>query len=100
MVEALGRHWWRYALGVALVALVLTATLRRRAPEQSRPDPLAKLDSRMVAVKDLIDAGDLPAATTKLRATYRFDRSEGFGALRQFAMLVLERGLQDKDPFE
>src|SRR5579863_4679756 len=98
--KAWRRYLWLYTLGLGVVALALASTMRRPPSEQARPDPLLKLDSRMVAVKELIVAGDLPAAATKFRATYRLDGSKGFSALRQFSMLVLERGLGDKDPFE
>jgi HEAT repeat protein len=97
--EALRRHCG-YVLGLAVAALALAMATHHPTIAPARPDPLAKLDSRMVAVKALIVAGDVPAAIIKLRATFRLDGTDGFGALRQFSMLVLERGLEDKDPFE
>jgi HEAT repeat protein len=89
-------------LAVALVAGVAviagTAALKhRRARERWT---VAITDPSMIAIRDLVAKGDLSGATKKLNTTYRFDHESGLIALRQFSIIVLQRGLKEHDLFE
>lgn len=61
---------------------------------------LAITDPSMVAIRNLVATGDLSDATDKLNTTYRFDHESGLIALRQFSILILQRGLKERDLFE
>src|SRR5216684_3144344 len=54
----------------------------------------------LIAIRNLIVKGNVSQATNKLNSTYRFDRESGLIALRQFSMIVLQRGLKERDRFE
>jgi HEAT repeat protein len=57
-------------------------------------------DPSMIAIRNLVVKGNVSQATNKLNSTYRFDRDSGLIALRQFSIIVLQRGLKERDPFE
>jgi HEAT repeat protein len=57
-------------------------------------------DPSMIAIRNLVVKGNVSQATNKLNSTYRFDRESGLIALRQFSIIVLQRGLKERDPFE
>jgi HEAT repeat protein len=61
---------------------------------------VAITDPSMVAIRNMVVRGNLSQATTKLNTTYRFDHESGLIALRQFSIIVLERGLKERDLFE
>jgi hypothetical protein len=48
----------------------------------------------------MVERGDLCGATARVGSSYRFDKRSGLVALRSFSMLVLQRGLQEYDPYE
>lgn len=90
---------WVFAL-VAGAAVIIGGTYvltHRRARERWT---VAINDPSMVAIRNLVVKGDLSQATNKLNATYRFDHESGLIALRQFSIIVLERGLKENDLFE
>jgi len=82
--------------GAALIVCV-NALVQRRAPERWT---VAITDPSMVAIRDLVAKGNLSQATNKLNTTYRFDHESGLIALREFSILVLQRGLKESDLFE
>ena len=82
--------------GAALIFGV-NALMHRRARNRST---VSITDPSMVAIRNLVAKGDLSQAANKLNATYRFDHESGLIALRQFALLVLQRGLKEHDLFE
>ena len=57
-------------------------------------------DPSMVAIRNMVVRGNVSQATNKLNSTYRFDHESGLIALRQFSIIVLQRGLKERDPFE
>jgi HEAT repeat protein len=61
---------------------------------------VAITDPSMVAIRNMVVKGNLSQATYKLNTTYRFDHESGLIALRQFSILVLQRGLKENDLFE
>jgi HEAT repeat protein len=61
---------------------------------------VATNDPSMIAIRNLVAAGNLSQATAKLNTTYRFDRTSGLIALQQFSLIVLRRGLKEHDIFE
>jgi HEAT repeat protein len=93
-----GLKVWAIALvaGVALIAGV-SALMQKRTHDRWT---VAITDPSMVAIRNLVAKGDLSQATYKLNATYRFDRESGLIALRQFSLIVLQRGLKENDLFE
>ena len=84
---------------VAGVALVIgaNALIQRRARERWT---VAITDPSMVTIRNLVAKGDLSQAANKLNSTYRFDQEPGLIALRQFSLIVLERGLKEPDLFD
>jgi HEAT repeat protein len=54
----------------------------------------------MSAIRNMVARGYLSQAAAKLGTTYRFDSQSGLTALRQFSLLVLQRGLKEHDLFE
>jgi HEAT repeat protein len=89
-------------LAVALVAGVAlfigaNSLIQRRARERWT---VAITDPSMVTIRNLVAKGDLSQAASKLNATYRFDQEPGLIALRQFSLIVLERGLKEPDLFD
>ena len=54
----------------------------------------------MAAISALVAKGDVAQAARKVGALYRFDRASGLIALQRFSLLVLARGLKQKDVFE
>ncbi len=57
-------------------------------------------DPSMAAISALVAKGDVAQAARRISAIYRFDRPVGLLALQRFSLLVLARGLQQKDVFE
>jgi HEAT repeat protein len=93
-----GRRVWALAL-VAVVALIMGAyaLTQRRARDGWA---VSITDPSMIAIRNLVVKGNVSQATNKLNSTYRFDRESGLIALRQFSIIVLQRGLKERDPFE
>jgi len=54
----------------------------------------------MAAIDKLVTQGKLSDAIKRLSSGYRFDNPEGLAALRQFSIMVLRRGLLERDPYE
>jgi len=54
----------------------------------------------MATIEVLVAQGDLSEAAKRLSNGYRFDNPAGLDALRQFSILVLRRGLSERDPYE
>jgi len=54
----------------------------------------------MEAIEKLVAKGKLAEATERLSRAYRFDNPEGLAALRQFSIMILRRGLLERDPYE
>jgi HEAT repeat protein len=86
----------------ALVAIIafgvgFHAPMKKREPDRCT---LAISDPAMAAIRNLVAKGDLSGATSKLNTTYRFDQESGLIALRQFSIIVLQRGLKEHDLFE
>ena len=86
----------------ALVAIIafgvgFHALMKKREPDRCT---LAISDPAMAAIRNLVAKGDLSGATSKLNTTYRFDQESGLIALRQFSIIVLQRGLKEHDLFE
>jgi HEAT repeat protein len=91
----------RFAL-TALVAVIalgvgVHALMKKREADRWT---LAITDPSMVAIRNLVATGNLSEATGKLNTTYRFDHESGLIALRQFSIIVLQRGLKERDLFE
>ena len=93
-----GPKVWIIALvaGAALIVGV-NALIQRRANERWT---VAITDPPMLAIRDMVAKGNLSQAANKLNATYRFDHESGLIALRQFSIIVLQRGLKESDLFE
>jgi HEAT repeat protein len=68
--------------------------------ERDRWSIAAITDPSMVAIRNMVARGNLSQATNKLNTTYRFDNESGLIALRQFSLIVLQRGLKEPDLFE
>jgi HEAT repeat protein len=86
----------------ALVAIIafgvgFHALMKKREPDRWT---LAISDPAMVAIRNLVAKGDLSGVTSKLNTTYRFDQESDLIALRQFSIIVLQRGLKEHDLFE
>ena len=79
------------------VIVGVTALVHKRERERWT---VAITDPSMVAIRNMVVRGNLSQATTKLNTTYRFDHESGLIALRQFSIIVLERGLKEHDLFE
>ena len=89
---------WAVALAaVVLLAVGVYALQQKRADDRWK---VAITDPSMVAIRNLVAKGELSQAAIKLNATYRFDHESGLIALRQFSIIVLERGLKEHDLFE
>jgi HEAT repeat protein len=61
---------------------------------------VAITDPSMIAIRNMVVKGNVSQAANKLNSTYRFDSESGLIALRQFSIIVLQRGLKERDPFE
>jgi len=57
-------------------------------------------DPSMVTISNLVAKGDLSEAVSKLSRVYKFDHESGLLALRQFSIIVSQRGLREHDLFE
>ena len=79
------------------VIIGVTALIHKRGRDRWT---VAITDPSMVAIRNMVVRGNLSQATTKLNTTYRFDHESGLIALRQFSIIVLERGLKEHDLFE
>jgi HEAT repeat protein len=79
------------------VIIGVTALIHKRERDRWT---VAITDPSMVAIRNMVVRGNLSQATTKLNTTYRFDHESGLIALRQFSIIVLERGLKEHDLFE
>jgi HEAT repeat protein len=97
---AVRRHRWRYAIALALGSLGLAVIAYGPRPAPLILDPTMAHDPPMIAIKELVSSGNLAAAISRLAAAYRFNQRHGLAALQQFSMIVLERGLNESDPFE
>ena len=97
-LQSRGRKVWAIAL-VAVVALIVgvNALMQRRARDRWT---VSITDPSMVAIRNMVVRGNVSQATNKLNSTYRFDHESGLIALRQFSIIVLQRGLKERDPFE
>jgi HEAT repeat protein len=84
---------------VAVIAVIVgvNALIQRRASDRWA---VAITDPSMVAIRNMVAQGNLAQATNKLNTTYRFDHESGLIALRQFSIIVLQRGLKEPDLFE
>jgi HEAT repeat protein len=82
-----------------VVALIVgvNALMQRRARDRWA---VAITDPSMVAIRNMVVSGNLSQAANKLNTTYRFDHESGLIALRQFSIIVLQRGLKEHDLFE
>lgn len=82
-----------------MVALIVgvNALMQRRARDRWA---VAITDPSMVAIRNMVVSGNLSQAANKLNTTYRFDHESGLIALRQFSIIVLQRGLKEHDLFE
>jgi len=99
-VAFLSRGWKVWAIAsLALIALIvgISALKQRRARDRWA---VATTDPSMLAIRNMVVRGNLSRAAYKLNTTYRFDRESGLIALRQFSLLVLQRGLKEHDLFE
>ncbi|HVB78643.1 MAG TPA: HEAT repeat domain-containing protein [Candidatus Binataceae bacterium] len=96
------RPEWLALLAGAVVAGVLTLALLRvnTTTRSSYISALAISDPSMTAISTMLERGDLWGASTRVESSYRFDRPAGLLALRRFSVLVLRRGLQERDPYE
>jgi len=92
-----GLRGWATAIGVALVIVAAALVLRHRAGDRWA---IGITDPSMVAIRNMVVAGHLSQATAKLNTTYRFDNPSGLIALREFSLIVLQRGLKEHDLFE
>lgn len=80
------------AATITLVCLCLGASCEAKwllGPSQS-----------MATIEKLVAQGNLSEATKRLSEGYRFDEPAGLDALRQFSILVLRRGLSERDTYE
>ncbi len=92
---------WGVTAIVLLAIVALGAGLKILANRRHADRRLyAAADPSMAAVSALVAKGDVAQAARRVSATYRFDRPSGLAALQRFSMLVLARGLQQKDVFE
>ena len=84
---------------MTLIALIVgvNALMQRRARDRWT---VSITDPSMIAIRNMVASGNVAQATNKLNSTYRFDRESGLIALRQFSIIVLQRGLKERDPFE
>jgi HEAT repeat protein len=91
----------RFVLTALVAVIVLSvgvhALLRKREHDRWT---LAISDLSMVTIRNLVARGNLSEATGKLNTTYRFDHQSGLIALSQFSIIVLRRGLEERDLFE
>lgn len=91
----------RFALTALVAAIALDvgvhALMKKREADRWT---LAITDPSMVAIRNLVARGNFSQATGKLNTTYRFDHESGLIALRQFSIIVLQRGLKERDLFE
>jgi len=84
-------------VGVVAVIIGVNALIQKRARDRWA---VAITDPSMVAIRNMVVRGNLSQATNKLNTTYRFDNESGLIALRQFSIIVLQRGLKEPDLFE
>ncbi len=82
-----------------MVALIVgvNALMQRHARDRWA---VAITDPSMIAIRNMVVKGNVSQAANKLNSTYRFDSESGLIALRQFSIIVLQRGLKERDPFE
>ena len=82
-----------------MIALIVgvNALMQRRARERWT---VSITDPSMIAIRNMVVKGNVSQAANKLNSTYRFDSEPGLIALRQFSIIVLQRGLKEHDPFE
>ena len=97
-LQSWGRKAWAIAL-VAVVALIVGANALVQRHERDRWT-VSITDPSMIAIRNMVVKGNVSQATNKLSSSYRFDRESGLIALRQFSMIVLQRGLKEHDRFE
>jgi HEAT repeat protein len=89
---------WALAIAVIAASVFGGRMLARRSARHRWS--IAITDPSMVAIKNLVARGDVSEAARKLNTTYRFDRESGLIALRQFSIIVLQRGLKEQDTFD
>jgi HEAT repeat protein len=92
-----GARVWAAAISVAIVAVAAVLVLRHRPGNRWTA---AITDPSMVAIRNMVVQGHMSQATAKLNTTYRFDNPSGLIALREFSLIVLQRGLKEHDLFE
>ena len=89
--------WAIAAVAVIAVLVGVNALIQRHARDRWT---VAITDPSMVAIRNMVVQGNLEQATKKLNTTYRFNDESGLIALRQFSIIVLQRGLKEHDLFE
>jgi HEAT repeat protein len=82
---------------VAVLAVGVNALFKQRTEKRWA---LTITDPSMIAIHDMVVKGHVSQAVNKLNATYHFDDEAGLIALRQFSIIVLQRGLKESDLFE
>jgi HEAT repeat protein len=92
-------------IGAALAALLIgsvAAVLRAVKAQTNFIDVsrLATSDPSMVAISAMVERGDVWGAGARIGSSYRFDQPAGLMALREFSVLVLRRGLVERDRYE
>ena len=98
MVSSLNkRGYMRNArLAVAATATLLCLYLGTACEAKWRLGP----SQSMATIEKLVAQDKLSEATKRLSAGYSFDDPAGLDALRQFSIIVLRRGLSERDPYE
>lgn len=96
---SLHRYRWRYGVAFASAVIALTAALHWRSGSKIPSPPLFN-DPALHPIAMLVSADNVAGAVARLEGSYHFDQRNGLNALRVFSMLVLERGLDDRDVFE
>jgi len=89
--------------GVGLAALLLGGAVSILRAVKAPTNFFSRLefsDPSMVAISAMLDRGDLWGATGRVRAIYRLDHPADLTALREFSILVLRRGLRERDSYE
>lgn len=93
-----GYRLWALLIGtLAVASIAVTVLLWQRRHSPAVP---SITDPSMIAIQNLVASGDMPGAAARLNATYHFDKPAGLKALREFALIVLRRGLKEHSLYE